>query len=240
MEVRRLSTRGGLGLLCATLSVALALPASAAPSDVRPKASEPRKIASPSQIRPKPAVGTTKPVVAPPANRLVQADVTQDLPPKRAAEASASEEAFAKTPQIPPSAQVGTTTTPTPTASVPNALAAAGPTTVSNPYLPEGYRPVPAAALPAMAVGQINYNARYVSAAVNAIPTRLADSLPSIKTVYPTGGRELVVANIKCPAEMITGQYLIPANAMREGINGLFHKLNESQLLKFDIQLVCS
>lgn len=109
-----------------------------------------------------------------------------------------------------------------------------------NPYLAGWYRPIPAAALPAVAVGQINYSARYVSDSVTSIPRKLVDALPSIKTVYPTGGRDLVVANLKCPVEMVTGQYMLPANAMREGVNGLFSRLNESQMLKFDIQLVCS
>ncbi|MCS6787413.1 MAG: hypothetical protein NZ524_10325 [Thiobacillaceae bacterium] len=109
-----------------------------------------------------------------------------------------------------------------------------------NPYLTGWYRPVSAAALPAMAVGQLNQNARVVSDAVTSLPAKLTDALPKIKTVHPTGGRELVVANLKCPAELVAGQYFAPANALREGINGLLHKLNDAQWLKFDIQLVCS
>lgn len=110
----------------------------------------------------------------------------------------------------------------------------------ANPYLAGWFQPTDASALPAMAVVQVNSNVRYVADTVTSLPGKLAEALPSIKTVHPTGGRDLVVANIKCPAEMLTGQYFAPTNALREGVNGLFAKLNDTQVLKFDIQLVCS
>lgn len=123
--------------------------------------------------------------------------------------------------------------------AIPAAAAPAPAPAPQNTYLAGWYRPVPAAALPAMAIEQLGDNARYVSDAVTSIPTKLAEAMPRIKTVHPTGGRDLVVASLKCPVEMMTGQYLTPANALREGINGLLGRLNDSQLLEFDIQLVC-
>ena len=126
-------------------------------------------------------------------------------------------------------------------ALVDSSAASVNTTTVEqNPYLAGWYRPVPATALPAMAIQQLNDNARYVSEAVTSIPAKLADALPTIKTVHPTGSRDLVVASLKCPAEMMMGRSLAPADLLREGVNGLLAKLNESRLLRFDIQLVCS
>ncbi len=141
------------------------------------------------------------------------------------------------TPIQPPAA-----TADTPMAATSVAAAVADPTAAAapqNPYLAGWYRPVPASALPAMAIQQLNDNARYVSEAVTSIPAKLADALPSIKTVHPTGGRDLVVASLKCPAEMMMGHSLAPADALREGVNSLLGKLNEKQWLNFDIQLVC-
>ncbi len=128
---------------------------------------------------------------------------------------------------------------PAPAVAAPQAAPAARPQG-GNPYLAGWYRPTPVAVLPAMAVGQLAQNARYVSDSVTSLPGKLSDALPRIKTVHPTGGRDLVVASLKCPAEMVTGQYFMPANALREGVSGLLSRLNETQWLKFDIQLVCS
>lgn len=110
----------------------------------------------------------------------------------------------------------------------------------ANPYLAGWYRPVPASALPMLAAAQINDNIRYVSERVTSLPSKLFEVLPRIKTLHSPSGRDIVVANLKCPAEMMTGQYMLPANAIREGVNGLLSRLNDTQMLKFDIQLVCS
>lgn len=136
-----------------------------------------------------------------------------------------------------PASAIAATPDPAVAAAAAPVLAAAAPAV--NPYLAGWYRPIPAATLPAAAMDQLNYNARYISDSVTSLPGKLADALPSFKTVHPTGGRDLVVARLKCPVEMMTGQQMLPANAMREGVNGLLSKLNETQLLKFDIQLVC-
>ncbi|MCX7672587.1 MAG: hypothetical protein N2Z63_03155 [Thiobacillaceae bacterium] len=110
----------------------------------------------------------------------------------------------------------------------------------TNPYLAGWFTPTPAAELPRIAARQLQDNAQWTYDHVLTLPGKLVDTLPRIKRVFPTGGRELWVANIRCPAEMATGQYLLPANALRDMVNGLLERLNESRLLAFDIQLVCS
>lgn len=226
-------------LLAALFSMTLAVPVLAIPTEGKPRTAANKKTVV--QATAKRPSATTRAAAAPaPASPRSAAEVAPQNPvmaaPQVAERATPIQPgmAAAATPvAVAPSAAVAAVATPAAAAPVP----AAAP---QNPYLAGWYRPVPAAALPAMAVGQLNDNARYVSDAVTSIPAKVADALPSIKTVHPTGGRDLVVANLKCPVEMVTGQYFIPANAMREGINGLFNKLNDSQLLKFDIQLVCS
>lgn len=226
-------------LLAALLSVALAVPVLAAHPAGKTRSAPTQKSMVQAKTKPAPAAPlvavTPAPIVPKAAAEAMQpSPVTAVTTPAErgpttasAAAAMATRVAMVQAPAV-AAVAVPATAAPVPAAAPP------------NPYLAGWYRPVPAAALPAMAVGQLNYNARYVSDAVTSIPAKVADALPSIKTVHPTGGRDLVVANLKCPAEMLTGQYFIPANAMREGINGLFNRLNDSQLLKFDIQLVCS
>lgn len=120
----------------------------------------------------------------------------------------------------------------------PSATAPAVP--AANPYLAGWFRPTPSAELPQLAARQLASNAQWIYASVVSLPGKVVDSLPSVKRVFPTGGRELWVANIKCPAEMVAGQYFIPANALRDAVNGVLGTINELRLLAFDIQLVCS
>lgn len=109
-----------------------------------------------------------------------------------------------------------------------------------NPYLAGWYRPTLVSELPNLAAQQLGTSAQWAVKSVTGLPGRLVEVLPSIKRVFPTGGRELWVVSAKCPAEMMTGQYFSPADALRDVVNGLLETLNETQLLKFDIQLVCS
>lgn len=109
-----------------------------------------------------------------------------------------------------------------------------------NPYLAGWFRPTPASELPNLAARQLAANTQWAIESVTTLPGKVVDALPSIKRVFPTGGRELWVVNAKCPAEMVTGQYFFPANALRDAVNGLLGTLNEYQVLTFDIQLVCS
>lgn len=109
-----------------------------------------------------------------------------------------------------------------------------------NPYLAGWFRPTPASELPSLAAQQLDTSAQWAVKSVTNLPGQLAKALPSIKRVFPTGGRELWVVSAKCPVEMMTGQSFSPADALRDVVNGLLETLNETQLLKFDIQLVCS
>ncbi len=109
-----------------------------------------------------------------------------------------------------------------------------------NPYLAGWFRPTPASELPNLAAQQIGASTQWVVNGVKNLPGQVIDALPKIKRVFPTGARELWVVSMKCPAEMVTGQYFLPADAMRDVVNGLLGTLNESRMLTFDIQLVCS
>lgn len=109
-----------------------------------------------------------------------------------------------------------------------------------NPYLAGWFKPTPPSELPALAAQQVGVSAQWVLQNLIGLPNQVLGALPSIKRVYPTGGRELWVVSMKCPAEMVTGQYFLPANALRDAVNGLLGMLNDSQLFAFDIQLVCS
>lgn len=226
-------------LLAALFSMVLAVPVLAAnPAGKTPSAASQKSMVR-TKTKPAPAAAQVVVTSAPTVPRATAAAMqpspvtTVATPAERGPSVPPTAAAMAAPVAVVQAPAVAAVAVPAPAAPVPAAA-------TQNPYLASWYRPVPVAALPAMAVGQLNENARYVSDALTSILAKVADALPSIKTVHPTGGRDLVVVNLKCPVEMITGQYFIPANAMREGINGALNKLNDSQLLKFDIQLVCS
>jgi hypothetical protein len=100
--------------------------------------------------------------------------------------------------------------------------------------------PTPVNDLPRLAAQQLSASAQWTYANVVSLPGNVVDALPKIRRVFPTGDRELWVASLKCPVEMVTGQYFTPANALRDALNGLLGTINEMRLLSFDIQLVCS
>lgn len=224
--------------LAALLSMAMTVPVLAANPAGKTRLAASQKAVVPAKAKPAPAVMAA--VTSAPTVSRAAAEAQQPSPLTTVAMA-AERRPTVPTTAAAVAAPVAVVQAPTVAAvAIPAAAAPVPAAAPQNPYLAGWYRPVPAAALPAMVVGQLNDNARYVSDVVTSIPAKVAEALPRIKTVRPTGGRDLLVASLKCPAEMITGQYFIPANALREGINGLFNKLNDSQLLKFDIQLVCS
>jgi hypothetical protein len=66
-----------------------------------------------------------------------------------------------------------------------------------------------------------------------------ADILPSIKKVYPTGEKPLVVINFKCPTELV-GITPPPMKLLHEALNFGFDGLNKTNLLSFNLQQVCS
>jgi len=66
-----------------------------------------------------------------------------------------------------------------------------------------------------------------------------ADILPTIKKVYPTGEKPLVVINFKCPTELI-GITPPPMKLLHEALNLGFDGLNKTNMLSFNLQQVCS
>lgn len=212
------------------VSLTLALPVVAAPQGGQHKSAAVSKAQAGKQVR-KPATqartqvsgpGTHEPgkAVAPPPV------VTPGVTPPVAAKSDMTATAAVTTPP----------TTPMPSEVAREHVA---PPSV-NPYLAGWFRPTPVSELPNLAAQQLGANAQWAIQSVTTFPGKVVEALPSIKRVFPTGGRELWVVNAKCPAEMVTGQYFFPANALRDAVNGLLGTLNESQLLTFDIQLVCS
>lgn len=64
------------------------------------------------------------------------------------------------------------------------------------------------------------------------------DLLPTIKKVYPTGEKPLVILSFKCPTEMI-GVTPPPMKALHELVNFAFDGINKTNLLSFNMQQVC-
>lgn len=228
--LRRPGANAGLRGVAIAVSLAIALPVLAAAQGGERKSVVANKAQAGKQVR-KSAVQAR--AHAPVATAHGTAKASEAVP---AAESSVT---------LPLAAQVDTTATiavtPPPTAPTHSKAAredAAPP--IVNPYLAGWFRPTPVAELPNLAAQQFGTHAQWAIQSVTGVPGQVVAALPSIKRVFPTGGRELWVVNAKCPAEMVTGQYFFPANAVRDVVNGLLGTLNASQLLTFDIQLVCS
>lgn len=228
--LRRHSVDAALRGIAIAISLVVAAPVLAAPQTGQRKPLADRKAQTAKQARKPAAVaGPKAPMVAAPArgtSKTPASAVQRGVPPPAAAMADRTAPAVTALP--------GTNRMP---------AEAAGKDTVAppvNPYLAGWFRPTPVSELPSLAAWQLGTSAQWAIKSVTSLPSQLADALPSIKRVFPTGGRELWVVNAKCPAEMATGQYFFPANALRDAVNGLLGTLNETQLLKFDIQLVCS
>lgn len=65
------------------------------------------------------------------------------------------------------------------------------------------------------------------------------DLLPTVKKVYPTGEKPLVIISFKCPTEMI-GITPPPMKALHELINFGFDGINKTNMLSFNLQQVCN
>ncbi len=65
------------------------------------------------------------------------------------------------------------------------------------------------------------------------------DLLPTIKKVYPTGEKPLVILSFKCPTEML-GVTPPPMKALHELINLGFDGINKTNLLSVNLQQVCN
>lgn len=138
--------------------------------------------------------------------------------------------------------------------------AAYAPLARENPYLPRPnpYMPVPAAAVPAQVFAPIRVvpdvkpagsyaeSPRaeggslfgFLGQAIPILPDSGQSILPSIKKVYPTGEKPLVVVSFKCPTEVLgvtPPTIKLLHNLVDMGMDGL----NKTDLLSFNLQQVC-
>jgi hypothetical protein len=114
--------------------------------------------------------------------------------------------------------------------------------TPQNPYL-VGFIPTSPENVIGLSFLSVVKADRSLSAFLNTIgsyPARIADRLPSIKTVYPTGSKPVKVINLACPAEVVTGEHFAPFDALRAAGNMIFEGINSTNVLPNDIMLVCT
>lgn len=62
--------------------------------------------------------------------------------------------------------------------------------------------------------------------------------LPSVKKVYPTGEKPLVVVTFKCPTELV-GVTPPPTKLLHNAVTGVMDAINSTNLLSFNLQQVC-
>lgn len=109
-----------------------------------------------------------------------------------------------------------------------------------------GYNPITPAVNPYLAYQQpmtpVNPwdNVRVVKDNLKAALPSLPEGslLPSIKKVYPTGEKPLVVVNFKCPTEMI-GVTPLPTKFLHDMVDAGMGAVNATNLLSFNLQQVC-
>ncbi len=117
-------------------------------------------------------------------------------------------------------------------------------------YAPAAYAPAAQVPVPAQVPTQVKTQQAMPQATnpVNSIFASLkmmipltgdSNILPTIKKVYPTGEKPLVVLNFKCPTEVI-GITPPPMKLLHEAVNLGFDGLNKTNLLSFNLQQVCS
>lgn len=156
----------------------------------------------------------------------------------RAPRPAAPVAAAATVPVLAAQAQAASATQPEPaTAPLPgvSVAAPAQATPYVNPYL--AYQPQ-AVALP-NPVQNINQLFNTLKLAMPILPNNGQAILPVIKTVYPTGEKPLVVITFKCPTELI-GVTPLPTKALHELVNTGMDAINNTNVLSFNLQQVCS
>ena len=167
-----------------------------------------------------------------------------------AAEAAIHPAASAHTPAEPAAAptQHAQTPTPQPAPTSPYLTSAYSPTAsktvqavpssqpTGNPYL-TGYQPGPSVN-PIKNIGEMIDGVQGFLPGLPSLPLQGQSILPSIKTVYPTGEKPLVVLTFKCPTELI-GVTPLPTKALHELVNIGFDVINKTDLLAFNMQQVC-
>lgn len=108
----------------------------------------------------------------------------------------------------------------------------------ANPYL--AYQQSATPATPATPTNPWNNASKITSNLKSLLPSMPEGQsiLPSIKKVYPTGEKPLVVLTFKCPTELI-GITPIPTKALHGLVNYGFDAVNYTNLLSFNLQQVC-
>jgi hypothetical protein len=161
------------------------------------------------------------------AKKLKATRVKAGLKSKHPAAATAAVSAVALVPAVAAAVPVA--------AAMPLATAQTGyaPTRPAvNPYL--AYQQPMAPVNPADNARQIIGN---IKAALPSLPEGQS-LLPSIKKVYPTGEKPLVVVTFKCPTELI-GITPIPTKILHDVVDGGMNVVNATNLLSFNLQQVC-
>lgn len=77
-----------------------------------------------------------------------------------------------------------------------------------------------------------------LGAALPSFGSSAESLLPSIKKVYPTGEKPLVVVNFKCPIEM-AGVKGGPTKILHDVVDLGMNAVNSTNLLSFNLQQVC-
>ncbi len=160
-------------------------------------------------------------------------------------------------PQVLPAAPATPQPAPVMPQAAPAYVPASGPAPGANPYMaagaPVNEAPAVSAPTPATTGGggskflpsplaqldpMQDLNSLFNSVR-NGIPALNGqDLLPTIKKVYPTGEKPLVILSFKCPTEML-GVTPPPMKALHEIVNYAFEGINKTNLLSFNMQQVC-
>lgn len=134
-----------------------------------------------------------------------------------------------------------------PVAAVPVAAVPAATVAAAAVDAPAGYNPSRPAGNPYLAyqapVAPVNPwpNASTVASNFKAALPSLPEGqsfLPSIKRVYPTGEKPLVVVTFKCPTELV-GVNTPSTKGLHELVNLAMGGINATNLLAFNLQQVC-
>jgi hypothetical protein len=135
----------------------------------------------------------------------------------------------------PASTQLAMASAASPSATAPSSATLAS----ANPYLAYTWKPSDSAGGAGSAVSA----GSAVKPPALSLPSfssngRSFTLIPTIKTVYPTGEKPLVVVSFKCPTELI-GVVPPPTAALHELVNAGLDGLNRTNLLSFNMQQVC-
>ncbi|MEW6678103.1 MAG: hypothetical protein AB1421_09295 [Pseudomonadota bacterium] len=117
-----------------------------------------------------------------------------------------------------------------------------------NPYLPRPVPPVarqvfgpiqaapdPGAVVPPVDLGRVFSG---LGAGIPLLPESGRSILPTVKKVYPTGEKPLVVVSFKCPTEVI-GVTPPTIKLLHDMVDLGMEGLNRTDLLSFNLQQVC-